>query len=170
MDKLIREIAKDIKEDIIEIRRELHRHPELAFEEYWTHDYVCACLEKIEGLVIQKNAAKGTGIIATMEGLAGSGKTILLRGDMDALPVTEETGCEYSSMNKGCMHACGHDAHTAWLVGAAMILSRTRHLWKGTVKFMFQPAEEIGAGARVMVEKDRILENPKMDLAFAAHV
>lgn len=170
MNDLIKDIAAEIKDDLIEIRRTLHRYPEAAFEEYRTHDYVCECLEKIEGLNIKKNAAKGTGIIATMEGMLGTGNTILLRADMDALPVAEETDCEYASRRPGYMHACGHDAHTAWLVGAAMILSRTRHLWGGTVKFMFQPAEEIGAGARVMVEKDHILEDPSVDFAFAAHV
>ena len=170
MENMIRQITEEIKEDLREIRRTIHRHPETAFQEYRTHDYVCECLEKIEGLTIQRNAARGTGIIATMEGLAGPGKTILLRGDMDALPIQEQTECDYRSEEAGCMHACGHDAHTAWLIGAAMILSRTRHLWKGTVKFMFQPAEEIGAGARIMIEEDHILENPKVDMAFAAHV
>lgn len=170
MNELIKKIAEEIKNDLITIRRTLHRHPETAFQEYHTHDYVCEWLDKIDGLRVHKHMAKGTGIIAIMEGQKGPGKTILLRGDMDALPVTEETGCEYASECNGYMHACGHDAHTAWLIGAAMILSRTRHLWRGTVKFMFQPAEEIGAGARIMIEQDKILENPKVDMAFAAHV
>lgn len=170
MDELIKKIAKEIDGDLIEIRRTIHKHPEVAFCEYQTHDCVCAWLEKIEGLSIQKNVAHGTGIIATMKGNAGEGKTILLRADLDALPVKEEMVCAFSSERMGYMHACGHDAHVAWLIGTAMILSKMRNLWKGVVKFVFQPAEEIGAGAKVMVEEEQVLENPKVDMAFAAHV
>lgn len=104
-------IAEEISDEIIEIRRMLHKYPELAFCENHTHDYICSYLEQIEGLTIQKNAANGTGIIATLEGKAGPGKNILFRADLDALPISEEVEWEFRSEREGCMHACGHDAH-----------------------------------------------------------
>lgn len=112
--------------------------------------------------------AGGTGVMGMLRGKL-PGKCILLRADIDALPVEETNDLEFRSVHPGCMHACGHDAHASWVLGAAGILSQMQESLPGTVKFVFQPGEEIGRGAKEMLKGDHILENPRVDMAFAAH-
>jgi amidohydrolase len=113
--------------------------------------------------------AEGTGVVGILKGEKGDGKCIMIRADIDALPITEQLDIDFKSENPGCMHACGHDAHATWVIGAAMILSRLRTEFGGTIKFVFQPGEERGGGAAALIEKDKILENPPVDAVFAAH-
>ena len=157
-------IAKEYNGYLIEQRRWFHQHPEIAEKEFMTSAHVKEELNKYG--ITWRQCGLPTGILATVEGKK-PGKTILLRGDMDALPVTEETGLPYASQNPGFMHACGHDCHTATLLTVARILHDHKDELCGTVKLAFQPAEEIGTGAPSMIA-DGALEG--VDSAFAAHV
>jgi len=148
-----------------ELRRELHRHPETGFDLPHTQEIVRQELERI-GCTPQGCGRAG---IVTLVGGKRPGKTILLRADMDALPLCEETELDYGSENPGKMHACGHDLHTAMLLGAARLLKERENEINGTVKLMFQPAEEIFQGALDMVEAG-VLENPSVDSAMMIHV
>lgn len=177
-----------------ETRRMIHVNPELMFEEKDTADLVQKHLTEVgvefkpgvggDGRSLYMDAKEleragitpgpptgGTGVLGTIVGTrgAGPGKTVLLRADMDALPMDEENDVEYKSRNPGKMHACGHDLHTTVLMGVAEILNANKERFDGTVKFMFQPGEEGGGGALAMIE-DGILENPKVDAAYALHV
>lgn len=165
----IKRIAKEIEPELIQIRHELHRHPELGVDLPVTHAIISRELKKIPGLRVFEHKAGGSGIIAVMQGEKGAGKTVLLRADIDALPIEENGNLAYKSVNTGCMHACGHDGHAAWLIGAAKILSEIRAEWGGCIKFVFQPGEEIGKGADTLIAEDKVLENPPVDMAFAAH-
>ena len=156
--------AEQVKQKLIDLRRDFHRHPELGLQEFNTAKKVEGALKALS--LETKMFVNGTGVRGFLKG-AQAGKTIALRADMDALPIEEETDLPYQSQNKGVMHACGHDAHTAMLLGAAMILSEKKGELKGNVVFIFQPAEEIGAGAKAMVE-ERILEG--VDSVFGLHV
>ncbi|TNE32015.1 MAG: amidohydrolase [Alphaproteobacteria bacterium] len=146
---------KETQDDIAVWRREMHKHPETAFEEFWTSDYIAARLDEW-GVPYTRGWAK-TGIVATLHGKNGPAKdkntTVILRADMDALHMTEETGLPYASTHQGKMHGCGHDGHSAMLLGAVQYLSRHTDSFDGTVHFVFQPAEEGEGGARVMVEE-----------------
>jgi len=148
------------------LRRDFHAHPELGFQEVRTAGIVAKELTSL-GLELHTGVG-GTGVVALLKG-AKPGQVVLARADMDALPVQEETGATYASMNPGVMHACGHDAHTAVLLTVAKMLTAHRNNLSGTVKFMFQPAEEGMGGAEKMIEAG-ILENPKVDVALALHV
>jgi amidohydrolase len=148
------------------LRRDFHAHPELGFHEVRTSGIVAQELNKL-GLEFNAGIA-GTGVVALLEG-AKPGPVILVRADMDALPIVEETGAEYASQNPGVMHACGHDGHTAILLTVARMLLAHREELAGTVKFMFQPAEEGMGGAEKMIEAG-VLENPKVDKVLALHV
>jgi amidohydrolase len=148
------------------IRRDLHSHPELGFEEFRTAEIISRSLNQA-GLVVT-SAIGQTGVVGTLKG-GKPGLTILLRFDMDALPIHEETGASYASQNPGVMHACGHDGHvTAGLCIARLLSARYREL-AGTFKFMFQPAEEGLGGAELMI-RDGVLENPHPDAALAMHL
>lgn len=162
----IKVLSEKYKKRVVELRREIHSNPELSFQEFNTSLLVKKELEAL-GLEVQDNIAK-TGVVAILKGKT-LGKTILLRADMDALPLQEEAEVEYKSKNNGVMHACGHDYHTANLLGVAMILNEMKDEFQGTVKFVFQPAEENGGGGRSMVNEG-VLENPKVDAAIALHV
>lgn len=142
--------AEQIGPELIELRRDLHRHPELSFQETRTASLVAEQLERL-GLNVRKGVG-GHGVVADLHG-GHAGPTVALRADMDALPITEETGLEFSSETPGVMHACGHDIHTTVLLGAAKILATNRDGLKGTVRFIFQSAEEILAGAKAMIEQ-----------------
>lgn len=148
------------------MRRDFHAHPELGFHEVRTAGIVAKELTAL-GLEVHTGVG-GTGVVALLEG-AKSGPVVLVRADMDALPIREETGAPYASQNPGVMHACGHDGHTAVLLTVAKMLNAHRNQLSGTVKFMFQPAEEGMGGAEKMIE-DGVLENPKVDVALALHV
>jgi amidohydrolase len=156
---------KGIVDDVIRWRRQIHRRPEFGFEEHETSALVQRELEAA-GLEVRRVA--GTGIVATLRG-ALPGKTLALRADMDGLPIEERSGVEFASEISGAMHACGHDAHTAMLLGAAVSLSRERDRLSGAIKFLFQPAEEGPGGARPMIEAGA-LESPRVDAVAMIHV
>lgn len=165
----IKKQAEKYTDEMIRFRRELHRFPELSMEEYETARQITEKLSRLEGMQVITGAAGGTGVIGILEGKKGPGKTLLLRSDIDALPIEEKTGLPFSSEKAGVMHACGHDGHTAWLLGSAMILSQLREHFYGRIKFVFQPGEETGTGGRKMVEEDQVLKHPDVDAVFAAH-
>ncbi|PLK27087.1 M20 family metallopeptidase [Novosphingobium sp. TH158] len=158
--------ARDIEPEIVGLRRAIHAEPELGLHTPLTRDKVRAALA---GLPLEwREGPSTTGMVATLKGQAGEGRRVLLRGDMDALPMPEETGLAFSSRFEGAMHACGHDAHTAMLAGAARLLCERRASLAGEVQFMFQPGEEGWHGARFMLDDGLI--DPLPDAAFALHV
>lgn len=152
------------EDEMIELRRDFHRNPELGYEEYRTSKIV---REYLEALGMEVSIVTKTGVVGLLKGNE-DGPTVLLRADMDALLQDEQTGVDYASEIPGKMHACGHDGHTAMLLITAKILAAHKDEWKGSVKFVFQPNEE-EAGALAMIEEG-ILENPKVDAAFAVHL
>ena len=159
----IREEIKNIKDEIYAIRRHFHRYPELSFKEFNTAETISEHLDKL-GISHKKGVGK-TGIVGEIN--FGPGPTIALRADMDALPIQEENNLDYKSLNDGVMHACGHDGHMAILLGAANALSKNSKLKKGTVRFIFQPAEEGLGGAKYMIE-DGCLD--KVDEIYGLHL
>jgi amidohydrolase len=154
----------ECRDDLIALRRDFHRHPELGFEEYRTAEVIESYLQKL-GLTTRRLAK--TGVVALIEG-SRSGPVLMLRADMDALPVMEANEIEYKSINPGVMHACGHDAHMAMLLVAAKVLAQNKHAIAGTIKIVFQPNEEI-AGALQMIEEG-VLERPTVDAVMGIHV
>ena len=156
--------AKAIKDDIISYRRTIHSNPEVGDKLLKTKAYV---IDKLKEFGYEPKEICESGIVATIQGNK-PGKTFLLRADMDALPVAEATECDFKS-NNGCMHACGHDMHTAMLLGAARLLKENQEEIEGTVKLVFQPDEEGFTGAKKMLAAG-VLENPKVDAAMAMHV
>ena len=157
--------SQEISDWIIDIRRELHKHPELMYEEVKTSALVRRELDKL-GITYQSPIAK-TGVLASIGN--GKGPCVALRADMDALPIHEETDVPFRSEIDGKMHACGHDCHTAMLLGAAKILKSKESEINGTIKLFFQPAEEGGAGGKLMRDEGA-LENPKVERIFGLHV
>jgi amidohydrolase len=164
----IKLLSKEIFNEIISIRHHIHKHPELSFKEFKTSAFICSVLDKHK-ITYTKNIVE-TGIIAIIEGNNPSTKTILLRADLDALPIEEENNTEYKSIHAGIMHACGHDVHSASVLGTAIILNKLKRTFNGTIKIMFQPGEEVlPGGASLMIEAG-VLLNPTVDLAIAQHV
>jgi amidohydrolase len=165
------EEARGLLPAAVALRRRIHAKPELGLDLPLT---TAAVLGELKGLDVGIARGSSTsGIVVSLSGTkpgAGTGRTILLRGDMDALPMPEETGLDYASEFPGRMHACGHDAHTAMLVQAVHLLHRHRDELDGTVKFMFQPGEEGHGGARLMIEDGLIDADPEPDAAFALHI
>ncbi|MDQ3046627.1 MAG: M20 family metallopeptidase [Bacteroidota bacterium] len=169
----IKQAAKDYLPEIIAIRRHLHANPELSFEEYNTSAYICNKLTEYN-IPFQKGIVK-TGIVALLEGTKAGSKAakpicIALRADMDALPINESNECEYRSVIPGVMHACGHDVHSASLLGVAMILNSIKDHFEGSIKFIFQPGEEKLPGGASLMIKEGVLENPHPAAIFAQHV
>jgi amidohydrolase len=164
----IKALASSYQKEIIGVRRYLHQHPELSFNEFETCSYVEEQLKSI-GITNKKRIAK-TGIVAIIEGKNSSKKTIALRGDMDALPIQETNDVPYKSQNAGVMHACGHDVHTSSLLGVAKILNELKNEFEGTVKFIFQPGEEKLPGGASLMIKEGVLENPKPIGILGQHV
>ena len=158
------EQAKLIKEDIIDYRRSIHKNPEVGINLYETKSYV---IDKLKSFGYEPREICESGIVATIEGNK-PGKTFLLRADMDALPMREDTKFDFKATN-GCMHSCGHDMHTAMLLGAARLLKQNQDKIEGTVKLVFQPDEEGFTGAKSMINAG-VLKNPKVDAAMAMHV
>jgi amidohydrolase len=158
--------AEALSEQIVSLRRAIHAEPELGLFTPKTRDKVRAALDHLP--LEWRVGPSTTGLVATLKGGAGPGRSVLLRGDMDALPMPEETGLPFASTIPGTMHACGHDAHTAMLAGAAELLADRRESLAGEVRFMFQPGEEGFHGAKLMLE-DGLLD-PLPDAAFALHV
>ena len=159
-------VIEDITDELIEFRHDLHAHPETAYEEKRTAARVAAELSELPNLRITSDVA-GTGVVAVLNAHKGP-PCVGLRADMDALPLVERTGLPHASRHPGKMHACGHDGHTACLLGAARALDRFADQLPGAVKFIFQPAEEGGAGARRMIEAG-VLDAPRVDAVFAIH-
>lgn len=157
--------AMAIREELISLRRHLHRHPELSKGEINTAAFVEKYLKDL-GLQVRRVA--NTGVVGLLAG-SRPGKTVGLRADMDALPIQELNQTDYCSLNPGVMHACGHDVHTAALLGCARLLSTRREELAGSVKFFFQPNEEVDGGAADMVAEG-VMENPGVDAVFGAHV
>ncbi len=154
--------------EIIEIRRHIHTNPELGFEEYKTSEFIASKLTEF-GIPFKKGIAK-TGIVALIQCKNPQKITIALRADMDALPILEQNDVKYKSVNEGVMHACGHDAHVACLLGAAKIINSLKEELQGTVKLIFQPSEEMFPGGALAMINEGVLENPKPDLIIGQHV
>lgn len=161
-----RKDAESLFDEMVAVRRDLHRHPELGFQETRTAGIVAEQLTDL-GIEVQRGVAQ-TGVVGLLEG-ARPGPVILLRFDMDALPIQEQSDHDYASQNPGVMHACGHDGHTAMGLALARIMSRYQKQMAGSLKFVFQPAEEGLGGAFAMIA-DGVLKNPRPDVAFAMHV
>ena len=157
--------SKEIHQWIVEKRRTIHRHPELMYEEFETSKLVQNTLKELK--IPYKKDIAITGVVGTIGN--GNGPCIALRADMDALPIHEETDIDFKSEIDGKMHACGHDCHTAMLLGAARVLKENEDKIKGTIKLIFQPAEEGGAGGKMMREQGVLLD-PKVQQIFALHV
>jgi len=163
----IKELAKSIFPEVIRNRRHLHANPELSFEEFNTSAFI---KEKLDELGISYEKMANTGIVALIKGSKPSSNIVALRADMDALPITEIDGREYGSKNPGVMHACGHDVHSSSLLGTAKILNNLKDKFGGTVKLIFQPAEEkLPGGASIMI-KEGVLENPIPQAVIGQHV
>ena len=161
----IKSLAKELKNDVIDIRRQIHQYPCLSFEEYETANLIQSLLTSWN---IEYDLLTETGIVATIKGRNPEKKTVALRADIDALPIQEKNDCTYKSTVDGVMHACGHDAHTAMLLGAAKILNQMKDDFEGTIKLIFQPGEEkLPGGASVMIEKGVLKD---VDLIIAQHV
>jgi len=160
-------LANEIHANVVENRRHLHANPELSFHEYQTSAYVAQKLDEL-GITYQKMA--NTGLVAIIKGEKPSNKVLALRADMDALPIVEANEVSYKSKNPGVMHACGHDAHTSSLLGTAKILTELKNEFGGTVKLIFQPAEEKLPGGASMMIKEGVLENPRPDAVIGQHV
>lgn len=158
--------ASDLFDELVARRRDLHQHPETAFEEVRTSNIVAEELTKL-GLEVQRGVGK-TGVVAMLEG-NGDGPTVLVRADMDALPIQELNERDYVSQTAGKMHACGHDGHTTIALGVAKVLTKHKEKLNGRVKFVFQPAEEIAQGAKAMIS-DGVLNDPKPDVSLGLHL
>jgi amidohydrolase len=163
----IQELSQSIFNEVVANRRHLHSHPELSFHEVETSAYVAGKLDEL-GLTYQRMADNG--LVALIKGEKPSDQVVALRADMDALPITEANDVPYKSQNTGVMHACGHDAHTSSLLGTAKILTQLKSQFAGTVKLIFQPAEEKLPGGASLMIKEGVLENPKPQAVLGQHV
>ncbi len=169
MKDLIKDKVSSVFDEVVAFRRELHENPELSYEEKETSQRILRELKKLPLDEIRENVG-GYGMVGILKGKE-EGRTLLLRGDIDALPIEEETGLEFTSKNKGVMHACGHDIHTSILLGACKILCDIKDKIKGNIVFCFQPAEEKPphGGAQLMID-DGLLDDPKVEGALALHI
>lgn len=164
----VQQLAKDFHQDTVAIRRHLHQHPELSYQEEQTGRYIAGQLSSMG--IPHEHGVADNGVVGLIHGRNGSDKVIALRADIDALPIAEANQVPYKSKNEGIMHACGHDVHTSSLLGAARILNELRDSFDGTIKLIFQPAEErLPGGASIMI-KEGVLENPKPRSIFGQHV
>ncbi len=163
--KLIEEKAENIQTELIEWRRRIHQNPELGFKEYQTSDFIAA---KLNEFGIEYERVCETGIVGLIKGNK-AGKTLAIRSDIDALALTEKNEVSYKSKNDGVMHACGHDGHTAILLGTAKVLNEMKDQIKGNIKLIFQPAEEGPGGAKPMLEAG-VLEDPAVDFILGLHI
>jgi hippurate hydrolase len=163
----IKELAHQLAPSFVEVRRHLHAHPELSYQEVQTSAYVQAQLKKM-GIPFQ--VMSSTGVVGIIEGNNPNSRILALRADMDALPIEEKNEVTYRSVNPGVMHACGHDVHTSVLLGAAQILFELRNQWSGTVKLIFQPGEEKNPGGASYMIRDGVLTDPAPQGIIALHV
>ncbi len=164
----IKALSTAYKKEFIDIRRHLHAHPELSFHEEKTSAFVAGKLTEY-GLQPKRGIA-GNGLVALIEGKNPANKVVALRADMDALPIIEANQVPYKSQNPGVMHACGHDVHTTSLLGVSRILSQLKNEFEGTIKLVFQPAEEKAPGGASIMIKEGVLENPKVISMLGQHV
>ena len=164
----IKELAAAYHKDIVAMRRHLHKNPELSFKEFNTSKFIWDKLDEIG--IAKKQKMATTGIVALIEGKNPSKKTVALRGDMDALPITETNNVDYKSQNDGVMHACGHDVHTSSLLGVGKILNELKNDFEGTIKLIFQPGEEKLPGGASLMIKEGVLDNPKPSGILGQHV
>ena len=155
----------ELKNELITLRRGFHRYPELGFKEFKTSKSI---VKYLISLGLEVTILAKTGVVGLLKG-SNDGPTLLLRSDMDALPINEENNITYKSDNPGVMHACGHDGHMAMLLIAAKVLAEKRRKIKGNIKFVFQPSEETGEGAKAMI-REGVLENPNVDACVGLHV
>ncbi|WP_300601028.1 M20 family metallopeptidase [Niabella sp.] len=160
-------LAKQYAPELIEVRRYLHAHPELSYQEFETSKYIQARLTDL-GIPFEVKAT--TGVIGLLKGRNPEKRIIALRADMDALPIQELNDVSYRSVNENIMHACGHDVHTACLLGAAKILNEIKDQWEGTIKLIFQPGEEKNPGGASLLIKEGVLEHPAPAVIFGLHV
>ena len=163
----IKQLANEIHGRVIEIRRHLHAHPELSFQEYETSSFVKARLDEMN---ISWEPVAGTGIVALIKGEKPSDQVMALRADMDALPIKEINRVDYVSQNIGVMHACGHDVHTSSLLGTARILQSLKNKFGGTIKLIFQPGEEKFPGGASLMIKEGVLNTPQPSAVIGQHV
>lgn len=163
----IKQLALKYESSFIEIRRHLHAHPELSFQEFETSTYI---QEKLQSWSIPFSILAKTGVVGILEGRNPGSRVIALRADMDALPIIEVNDIPYKSKNDGVMHACGHDVHTTCLLGAARILNELKDEWEGTIKLIFQPGEERNPGGASLMIKEGVLENPAPAAILGMHV
>ena len=163
----IKALALQYQQEFIEVRRHLHAHPELSYQEFETSKYI---QQKLSDFNIPFNVKATTGVVGLLQGKNPDSRVVALRADMDALPIFEENEVAYKSVNEGVMHACGHDVHTTCLLGASKILSELRHEWEGTIKLIFQPGEERNPGGASLMIKDGALEDPEPHGIFGMHV
>ena len=166
--EIIKDKTNEIINETVRHRRHFHMHPELSFMEYKTAEYICDYLDKHD-IKYSRNLA-GTGIIAWVDGEKRDGNVVALRAEMDALPITEESGLEYASVNNGIMHACGHDAHMAMLMSSISIIRDIRNTFGGKIAFIFQPGEELAPGGARMIMETKNFKNLNPDLVIAQHV
>lgn len=164
----IRDLSEEYHQDVVSIRRYLHAHPELSFHEYETSKFIQKKLDDY-GISFQSGIAN-TGVVALIEGENPKSKCIALRADIDALPIQELNNVGYCSVNNGVMHACGHDVHTASLLGVGRVLNKLKEEWEGSIKLIFQPAEESFPGGASQMISEGVLENPKVDKIIGQHV
>ena len=164
----VKEKVSLIVNDLISIRRHLHSNPELSFEEKETSQYISNLLTKWN--IPHEIGIGGYGIVGLIKGKNTESKVIALRADMDALAINEQNNINYKSLNDGVMHACGHDVHMTCLLGAIKILNENKDTFEGTIKFIFQPAEENLPGGAIKMIEEGVLENPKPEIIFAQHV
>ncbi len=167
MKEKIQDLAKTIFDDVVATRRHLHSHPELSFHEVETSAFIAKKLDEL-GLTYERMADNG--LVALIKGEKPSDQVVALRADMDALPILEANDVPYKSQNTGVMHACGHDAHTSSLLGTAKILTSLRSEFGGTVKLIFQPAEEKLPGGASLMIKEGVLQNPTPQAVIGQHV
>lgn len=163
----IKALAEEFTPEFTEVRRHLHAHPELSYQEFQTSKYIQT---KLSELNISFEVKATTGVVGVIPGKNPASRIVALRADMDALPINEENDIVYKSVNQGVMHACGHDVHMTCLLGAAKILVQTKADWEGTVKLIFQPGEEKNPGGASLLIKEGVLANPAPQCIFALHV
>ena len=164
----IKALAEKHYKEVLKIRRHLHAHPELSFEEFQTSKYICNFLDKNN--IPYKAGYVKTGIVAHIKGKNPEKRVIALRADIDALPIQETNEVDYASKNEGVMHACGHDVHTSVMMGAVKVLNEIRNEFEGTIKIVFQPGEELLPGGASLMLKEGALKKPDAELIIGEHV
>lgn len=164
----IKQKASALLPELLRIRQHIHRFPELSFQEFKTSEFIAAELTQLN--ISFSRGMAGTGIVAIIESKNPSKKCLAIRAELDALPITELNDVDYKSQHPGIMHACGHDVHSACLLGLAAIMNDLKSDWEGTLKLIFQPGEEMHPGGGSMMIAEGVLENPKVDAILALHV